>query len=280
MCNLLICPHATRIASDPASDLNRKKINKQTNDNKAIRKAATDAALAQVTAGDINGGGIAPIDSLANNDYPDDQNDNPPSDNSPSDNLQNSIPHNNLSMNAVSEAVPAGQVVIHHLSPHAHAPAPLQGGFPPATFAGPEPALGLPKRPRTPCQSARNIAQTGIINNPRFLEVTEPAEDESSDATEDNADDESSDESDGESDDEHDGDDRDESYDSRNDPNPSDKKYGGSNEVNNDPDIFRNANYQRQGDILGQPMDTKNVLIGPSMGVAVPHAPAPVPAAS
>nr|CAE85483.1 hypothetical protein [Neurospora crassa] len=179
-------------------------------------------------------------------------------DNPPSDNLQNSIPHNDLPMNAASEAVPAGQVVIHHSSPHAHAPAPRQSGFPQATFARSAPALGSPQRPRTPCQSARNIVQTRIINNPRFLDVTEPAEDESSDETEDNADDESSDESDDESDDEHDGDGRDESYELRNDPNPLDKQYGGSNKVNIDPHIFRNANCQHQRDLLDQPMDTKN----------------------
>lgn len=57
MANLLICPHANRFAANPASELKRKKLNKDGNDEKASRKAATEAALAQLEAAMANSAG-------------------------------------------------------------------------------------------------------------------------------------------------------------------------------------------------------------------------------
>lgn len=55
---MLICPHANRFASDPASELERKKINKKGNLEKAAKKAATEAALAQLEAAMANNPGL------------------------------------------------------------------------------------------------------------------------------------------------------------------------------------------------------------------------------
>ncbi|KAK3502207.1 hypothetical protein B0T13DRAFT_509012 [Neurospora crassa] len=76
--NLLMCPHANRFASDPASELDRKRINKKGNLEKTAKKTATEAALAQLEAvmannpGSNNNTGNNTTIQLANNHDDDD----------------------------------------------------------------------------------------------------------------------------------------------------------------------------------------------------------------
>ncbi|EGZ72688.1 hypothetical protein NEUTE2DRAFT_60627 [Neurospora tetrasperma FGSC 2509] len=55
--NLLICPHANRFASDPASELDRKRINIKGNLEKVAKRTAIEAALAQLETAMANNPG-------------------------------------------------------------------------------------------------------------------------------------------------------------------------------------------------------------------------------